>query len=67
MNLFKIVRDYALREAIEGYENSFGITIKSSQGCRTKAEKGTDLKLADGIPRFSDQLQQAREPLRNGD
>ena len=67
MNLFKIVRDYVLREAIEGHENSFGITIKSSQGCRTKPEKGTDLKLADDIARFSAQFQQARELLRNGD
>ena len=67
MNLFKMVRDCVLREAIEGHEESFWKTIKSSQGSRTKAEKGTDLKLADDIATFSDQFQQAQELLRNGD
>ena len=63
--LFIIVLDYVLREAIEGHEESLGLTIKPRQGRTVKAEKVTDLNFADDIALFSDHFQQAQDLLRN--
>ena len=63
--LFIIVLVYVLREAIEGHEESLGLTIKPRQGRTVKAEKVTDLNFADNIALFSDHFQQAQDLLRN--
>jgi len=63
--LFIIVLDYVLLEAIEGHEESLGITNKPRQGRSVKAENVTDLKFAYDIALFSDQFQQAQRLLRN--
>ena len=57
--------DYILREAIEGHEESLGITIKPRQGRWVKAENVTHLNFSDDIALFSDQFQQAQRLLRN--
>ena len=63
--LFIIVLHYVLREAIEGHEERFGLTIKPKQGRRVKAEKVTDLNFADDIALFSDQFQQPQDLFRS--
>ena len=63
--LFIIVLDYVLREAIEGHQESLGLTIKPRQGRTVKAEKVTDLNFADDIALFSDQFQQTQDLIRN--
>ena len=62
--LFIIVLDYVPREAIEGHEESLGLTIKPRQGRRVKAEKVTNLNFAYDIALFSDQFQQVQDLLR---
>ena len=57
---FIIVLHYVLREAIEGTEESLGLTIKPRQERTVKAEKDTDLNFADDIALFSDQFQQTQ-------
>ena len=54
--LFTIALNYALREAIEGHEESLGLKIKPRQGQNVKAEKVTDLNFADDIALFSNQF-----------
>ena len=54
--LFTIALNYALREAIEGHEESLGLKIKPRQGQKVKAEKVTDLNFAEGIVLFSNPL-----------
>ena len=54
--LFIIYLDYALREAIEGREESLGLKIKPRQGQKVKAEKVTDLNFAEDIALFSNQF-----------
>ena len=63
--LFIIVLDYVSLEAIEGHEESLGITIKPRKWRWVKAENVTDLKFAHDIALFSDHFQQAQRPLRN--
>ena len=63
--LFIIVLDYVLGEAIEGTEESLGLTIKPRQERTVKAEKDTDLNFADDIALFSDQFQQTQDLIRN--
>ena len=63
--LFIIVLDYVIRGAIEGHKESLRLTIKPRHGRRVKGEKVTDLNFADDIALFSDQFQQAQDPLRN--
>ena len=57
--LFIIILDYVLREAIEGHEERFGLTIKPRQGRRVNAENVDDLNFANDISLLSDQFQQA--------
>ena len=57
--------EYVLREAIEGHEESLGITIKPRQGRWVKAENVTHLNFSDDIVLFSDQFQQAQRLLRS--
>ena len=63
--MFVVVLDYELRMAIEGREKCLGLTIKPRQRDNVKAEKVTDLNVADRIALFSPQFQQAQELLRN--
>ena len=63
--LFIIVLHYVLREAIEGHQERFGLTIKPRQGRGVKDENVTDLIFADDIALFSDQFQQAQDLFRS--
>jgi len=54
--LFTIALNYALREAIEGHEESLGLKIEPRQEQKVKAEKATDLNFAEDIALFSNQF-----------
>ena len=63
--LFVIVLDYAMRQATEGKEEELGLTIKPRQSRRVPAVSITDLDFADDIALLCNDIDQAKQLLRN--
>ena len=63
--LFVIVLDYAMRQAIEGKEEQLGFTLRKRQSRRIPPISITDLDFADDIALLSDDIEKARQLLRN--
>ena len=63
--LFVIVLDYAMRKATAGREEVLGFTIKERQSRRIPPISLTDLDFADDIALLSNNIEQARQLLRN--
>ena len=61
--LFVTVLDYALRNAINGFEEELGLTINKRQSRRVGAESLCDLDFADDIVLMSNAVKQAQELL----
>ena len=61
--LFIIVLDYALRGALNGYEEQLGFTISPRRSKRQSAVTLTDLDFADDIVLLSDKTEQAQSIL----
>lgn len=61
--LFVITLDYALRQAIEGHEETLGFTLDRRRSRRVRAKSICDLDFADDIVLLSNEIQQAKQLL----